>query len=246
MPTGRRNPEPSFWWGSLFFWRRYKMAAHNFIDLTGQRFGHLVVIKEAERNKDNRVMWKCKCDCGNITIVMRSNLRGGASKSCGCLRGRASKHGACRNRKETRLYRVWGCMKERCHNPNKDNYHSYGGRGISVCAEWYNDFIAFKKWAVAHNYKDNLQIDRKNNDGNYEPSNCRFVTPAINTQRQKQVKLTRRKVLVIKQLLKKTKLTHKKIAGLFNVCRVTIGQISDGSHWRNVTKLDWKTKQENV
>lgn len=148
-------------------------------------------------------------------------------------RGKASIHGACRNGAMTRLYRRWSRIKERCYNPNCDSYCHYGARGISVCDEWRNDFAAFEKWAKENGFREDLQIDREDNDGNYEPSNCRFVSPAVNTQKQPQVKLSRVKASVIKCLLKSTNLTHKEIARLFSVNRALISLINTGKRWKN-------------
>lgn len=124
-------------------------------------------------------------------------------------------------------------MKERCYNPNRDSYNHYGARGISMCDEWRNDFTAFEKWARENGFREDLQIDRIDNDGNYEPSNCRFVSPAINTQKQPQVKLSRIKASVIKCLLKNTKLTQGEIARLFDVNKTLICMINTGKRWRN-------------
>ena len=86
----------------------------------------------------------------------------------------------------TRIYRIWQGMKKRCTNPNYEPYKNYGGRGITICDEWMNDSKAFYKWAIEHGYDDDLQIDRINNDGNYEPSNCRWVTPKVNANNKRK------------------------------------------------------------
>ena len=146
------------------------------IDLTGKRFGRLTVI-ERSKSENKMSKWKCKCDCGNDTIVYRNALITGATASCGCLqRDAVSKHGLY----NTRLYRIWAHMKERCYNLNYKHFSDYGGRGITVCDEWKNDFAEFYNWAMSNGYSDDLTIDRINNDGNYEPSNCRWVD--MNTQ----------------------------------------------------------------
>lgn len=142
------------------------------IDITGQRFGRLIVIERYDKNR-----WKCQCDCGNTTYSNSYQLRKGIAKSCGCYQKETCgnlhrKHGLTK----TRLYRIYYKMKERCYRPQNDNYKYYGGLGVTICDEWLNDFQKFAEWALSHGYSDTLTIDRINPDGNYEPANCRWVT----------------------------------------------------------------------
>lgn len=157
------------------------------IDITGQRFGRLVAIEMAFK-KNYRSHWRCKCDCGNEIIVDLGNLRSGHTKSCGCYKAEKAsethmKHGHARKACRDRLYPVWRSMKQRCALENSKAYHWYGERGISVCAEW-KDYKTFKDWAYSNGYNPSAKrgdctIDRIDVNGNYEPSNCRFVSMKI-------------------------------------------------------------------
>lgn len=150
------------------------------IDLTGQRFERLVVLGYSHFSASMGRMWKCECNCGNVTVVSGRNLRSGTSKSCGCYRKEvASKKASIHNMKGTRIYSIWQCMKRRCYDKNGDHFLYYGGRGITVCDEWVDNFVSFYEWAMSNGYNNLLTIDRKDVNGNYEPSNCRWVSQVV-------------------------------------------------------------------
>jgi hypothetical protein len=152
------------------------------LDLTGQKYGRLTCVKEAGRNKCGQVLWECRCDCGNRTLATTNDLRTGNTKSCGCIKReiiikRNVTHALSKGRdgKKTRLYNKWVRMKQRCFDKSSSDYDRYGGRGITVCSDWLK-YKSFYDWAVTSDYQDGLTIERKNVNGNYEPSNCKWIT----------------------------------------------------------------------
>lgn len=266
------------------------------IDLTGQRFNKLLVLKRVENSKNGKAQYLCKCDCGKQTIVEAYRLKSGNTKSCGCLQrqrkeedlvgktfGRLtvesfagykqinkrnarpfwncvcscgthktvngdwlkcgnvkscgclnkdkaleanSKHGfAVRKLKgldETRIYRIWDKMKQRCYNPKQTYYKDYGGRGIIVCNEWLGEhgFENFLEWAVKSGYDNSLSIDRINPNGNYQPSNCRWATniEQANNKRNSHYITYNNETLTIAQMARKYNVPD----GIFR-CRLRCG-----------------------
>ena len=155
----------------------------------GQTFGRLEVIqKSKKRDRHGHILWQCKCRCGKKKNVVTGDLTLMKVKSCGCLRRERAKatrlkHGESGINK-TQLYIAWDNMKNRCSNLNDKNY---GGRGIKVCKAW-KSFIPFRDWALVHDYREGLQIDRINNNGDYKPSNCRWATKKENLRNTRRTR----------------------------------------------------------
>lgn len=158
-------------------------------NLTGKIFGRLSVISLNGRSQHGNILWNCVCECGTKLVVGGSHLRNSNTMSCGCLRKEVTaKQSTTHGKSKTPLYRVWRSMKDRCLNEHTSQYHDYGGRGIRICDEWFN-YKPFYIWSMANGYRKGLTIDRINNDGNYEPSNCRWVSRSIQNNNKRNCHL---------------------------------------------------------
>jgi hypothetical protein len=149
-----------------------------FIDLTNQRFGRLIVLRQNGRSKGNSVLWLCQCDCGKQRTVASPDLRSNHTRSCGCLnidQLKSNPIGVRHGKYNSPEYLSWKSMLARCRNPNSPDYKRYGGRGITVCEQWHS-FSKFLEDMGAR--PEGMTLDRyPDNDGNYELSNCRWATP---------------------------------------------------------------------
>lgn len=154
------------------------VKGENIKDLTGKRFGRLEVVELANRRSGRKAYWLCKCDCGNFKEVRSDCLK--VVSSCGCLKKEQDiiNLGVENNHKLSKheLYSRWNAMINRCDNPNSPAFKNYGGRGIKVCEKWH-DVKEFIEWAENNGYKEGLTIERKDVNGNYEPSNCCWIPP---------------------------------------------------------------------
>lgn len=182
------------------------MGAYNFKDLTGKKFYYLLVLNKTRKDKNGHWYWKCKCDCGNIKEILGSHLIQGNVKSCGCYNSkRASKF--CKDKTiipNKRIMYIWQSMKQRCYNQKSISYKNYGAKGIKICDEWKNNPKLFYNWAIENGYNEKAKygectIDRIDVNGNYEPSNCRWIPmnkQVLNTSKNHYLELNEEKYTV--------------------------------------------------
>ena len=153
----------------------------------GDKYGRLTIISEVKEGKGRSFF--CCCECGKNIVIRFEHLRSGHTKSCGCLKSETTtKRSTIHGDSNTRLFRTWASMIARCYSKNTRGYKYYGSRGIVVCDEW-REFIGFKEWALSSGYAENLTIERQDFDGNYEPSNCIWITQAFQTKNSRHNQL---------------------------------------------------------
>jgi hypothetical protein len=158
------------------------------IDITGKTFGRLAVLKQSTMRRHGKIAWECVCQCGARIVVSGNSLKRGNTTSCGCrhaeiknaIGDKCRTHGMCR----TPEYASWCSMKDRCNNPNNDDYAHYGGRGIRICDRWNDSFEAFIA-DIGHKPFPRATVDRIQVNGNYEPGNCRWATQAEQTRNKR-------------------------------------------------------------
>lgn len=204
------------------------------------------ISKLPTRNAQSYCLFKCSY-CGKIIERMSASRK---YRSCGC-RQYIGKHGD----HKKRLYSIWEGMKARCNNSKSIAYKRYGGRGIKICNEW-TDYVNFKNWAIINGYTDILTIDRKNNDGNYCPENCRWVTKMINSSNggkiggkiggkmvgkkngEKLRKLTMQQATEIRELYKMKNTTYAKLSKLYKITQACIHRIVKNKSYRRDFNYD--------
>lgn len=172
----------------------------------GKRYNYLTV-QGFDYNDRGERCFKCLCDCGNEKLLLPINVVSGRVKSCGCMkrelnRDASLKHGACAYGNPEKLYRVYMAMIRRCYNPHCNSYQNYGGRGITVCEEWKNNYVAFKDWAMRQGYDETKgfeeqSIDRIDNNKGYSPDNCRLATAKEQRKNQRSRKKYKRNSMIL-------------------------------------------------
>ncbi len=201
------------------------------IDLTGHKYNLLTVIGrdlKQNLNKNKSSMWKCRCDCGNITTVSSSNLRFNGVKSCGCL---PIKNRTKHSLSSSKEYSSWHHMKQRCLNSNSDSYNYYGGRGITICEEWIDSFEQFYK-DVGSMPAKGYTLDRINTNGNYEPSNCKWSTRKEQSINRRGLKIKNKvEADKIRKLYASGNYTQQELADKYNCCLGTISDVINKKRW---------------
>lgn len=193
--------------------------------MIGLAFSRLTVSEGAGRDRKRNLLWLCVCECGQEVVTAGYRLRSGETRSCGCLQRESVIHrNTSHGMTKSRLYNIWANMRARCLDSSNVNY---GGRGISVCASW-EDFSAFAEWASGAGYRDDLSIDRINNDGDYTPDNCRWATTLVqsrNKRPRRDQKLDDQQVVAIRA----SAVNRQTLATIYGVRPGHIDRIRNGS-----------------
>lgn len=198
------------------------------LNLAGQRFGRLMA-QERTANRHRNAMWRCICDCGRVVSVPAASLNGGHTQSCGC---RNTKHGDAGRKGYVAEYWIWAQMRHRCRNPGYHHWQNYGGRGIRICDAWADSYDAFLS-DMGRRPTPKHSIDRVDNDGDYEPGNCRWATRDEQNQNSRRAKLTASDVVAIRAAAAAGERNRSLIAR-YGVSSALISRIVGRHAWKNV------------
>lgn len=206
-------------------------------DLLNKKYGRWLVVGRGDSDKYGRARWKCVCECGTERVVSSSSLVSGVSSSCGCLNKEIiSKHHKTHGKTKTAEYSSWASMRSRCTNKSNKKYYRYGGRGISVCAEW-DDFSVFLS-DMGLKPTNKHTIDRIDNDGHYNAENCRWATPTEQARNRSTTKITEEIALKVRRHLIDGVMSQVDIAKALNIKTHSVNDISRGRTWRADTLAD--------
>jgi hypothetical protein len=188
-----------------------------------------------------REIFKTNCTvCGKERTVKFDKRLSGRCQSCATTENRKARlwcnRGTLSGEAHTRLYTIWKGMRLRCSSPATESYEHYGALGITVCDEWKNDFLEFKRWSEVNNYDDSLTIDRIDGKGNYEPSNCRWVTDIEQARNKSSVKLKKEQIPCIVTMFR-IGMKDSQIAKLYNVGREAINKVRNGKRWSDISGI---------
>lgn len=217
----------------------------------GQKIGRLTIVQQkatvpyVDRSgrKQSYTLWTVLCECGKTKNVRQGHLASGHTTSCGCFRADATRErSVVHGETDTRLFRIWKNIIQRCTNPKNPDWHRYGGRGITIHAGWSSSYETFRDWAQSAGYDDRLELDRIDNDGGYSPDNCRFVTHAENIRNSSSAKLSADKAEKIRREAKVGR-SVSSMADEYGVKRAAIENVISGKTWK--TKLPESPSLDN-
>lgn len=202
-------------------------------DLSGKKIGRFTVSDKTEVRKIRHRYYLCTCDCGKDKWVNARSLITGKSVSCGCYRNEqlSKKMSKPDSIKKGKLFIIYCGMRSRCYNMKSNNFHLWGGKGVSICEEWINNYEAFRDWALANGYKEGLSIDRKESDKNYEPSNCRWITQRENSSKGK---MNLMRVRLVRKLYETNIFSKERLAEIYGIRVGSVRNILSKKTWATI------------